>query len=139
DEVIPEEFETSIEIFARVLHKYLVPESEIEAFIDSIRADNYEMLRGVSGLLKKGSLHLDIPHIRIYSIQVQCEDNRIVGKSIEGSGLRKEYCVTLLAIKRGQKYITHIESDTEIRMDDILYLLGTPENISRVSKYLQLS
>jgi len=139
DEVIPEEFETSIEIFARVLHKYLVPENEIEDFIHSIRADNYEMLRGVSGLLNKGSLNLDIPHIRIYSVQVQCENNRIVGKSVEESGLRKEYCVTLLAIQRGQKYITHIDRDTEIHMDDILFLLGTAENISRVSKYLELS
>ena len=139
DEVIPEEFETSIEIFTRVLHKYLVPENEIFSFIEAIRADNYEMLRGVSGLLKKGSLHLDIPHIRIYSIQVQCENNRVVGKSVEESGLRREFCISLLAIQRGQKYITQIEADTEIHMDDVLYLLGTPENISRVSKFLQLS
>ena len=139
DEVIPEEFETSIEIFTRVLHKYLVPENEIFSFIEAIRADNYEMLRGVSGLLKKGSLHLDIPHIRIYSIQVQCENNRVVGKSVEESGLRREFCISLLAIQRGQKYITQIEADTEIHMDDVLYLLGTPENISKVSKFLQLS
>nr|MBC8459088.1 cation:proton antiporter [Deltaproteobacteria bacterium] len=139
DEVIPEEFETSIEIFARVLHKYLVPEHEIETYIDSIRADNYEILRGMGGSLKKGSLHLDGPHIRIYSVQVQCDDNRIVGKRVQDSGLRKEFCITLLAIQRGQRYITHIEANTEIRRDDVLYLLGTPENISRVSKYLQLS
>ena len=139
DEVIPEEFETSIEIFTRVLHKYLVPENEIFSFIEAIRADNYEMLRGVSGLLKKGSLHLDIPHIRIYSIQVQCENNRVVGKSVEESGLRREFCISLLAIQRGQKYITQIEADTEIHMDDVLYLLGTPENISKVNKFLQLS
>ena len=139
DEVIPEEFETSIEIFARVLHKYLVPEHEIETYIDSIRADNYEILRGMGGSLKKGSLHLDVPHIRIYSVQVQCDDNRIVGKRVQDSGLRKEFCITLLAIQRGQRYITHIEANTEIRRDDVLYLLGTPENISRVSKYLQLS
>lgn len=139
DEVIPEEFETSIEIFARVLHKYLVPENEIVSYIESIRADNYEMLRDVRGLLRKGPLHLDIPHIRIYSIQVQCETNRVVGKSVEQSGLRREFCVTLLAIKRKQKYITHIEASTEIHMDDILFLLGTPENISKVSKFLQLS
>ncbi|MBC8436136.1 MAG: cation:proton antiporter [Bacteroidetes bacterium] len=139
DEVIPEEFETSIEIFTRVLHKYLVPENEIFSFIEAIRADNYEMLRGVSGLLKKGSLHLDIPHIRIYSIQVQCENNRVVGKSVEESGLRREFCINLLAIQRGQKYITQIEADTEIHMDDVLYLLGTPENISKVNKFLQLS
>lgn len=139
DEVIPEEFETSIEIFARVLQKYLVPENEIGTFIESVRADNYEMLRGATGFLKKGSLHLDIPHIRIYSVQVQCESNLIVGKSVEDSGLRKEFGVTLLAIKRGQKYITHIDADTEIQMDDLLYLLGTPDNISRVSHYLQHS
>ncbi|MBL7138732.1 MAG: cation:proton antiporter [Bacteroidales bacterium] len=139
DEVIPEEFETSIEIFARVLHKYLVPEHEIETYINSIRADNYEILRGMGGSLKKGSLHLDVPHIRIYSVQVQCDDNRIVGKRVQDSGLRKEFCITLLAIQRGQRYITHIEANTEIRRDDVLYLLGTPENISRVSKYLQLS
>ncbi|MBE0646222.1 MAG: cation:proton antiporter [Bacteroidales bacterium] len=139
DEVIPEEFETSIEIFARVLHKYLVPENEIISYIESIRADNYEMLRDVRGLLRKGPLHLDIPHIRIYSIQVQCETNKVVGKSLEDSRLRREFCVTLLAIQRGTKYITHIDKDTEIRMDDTLFLLGTPENISRVSKYLQLS
>lgn len=139
DEVIPEEFETSIEIFARVLHKYLVPEDEIEAYIESIRADNYEMLRGVSSMFKRGELHLDIPHIRIYSVQVQCEDNRLVGRSVEESGLRKEFCVTLLTIRRGTKYITHIEASTRILRDDVLYLLGTPENISRVSKYLLLS
>jgi len=137
DEVIPEEFETSIEIFARVLQKYLVSENEITAFIDSVRADNYEMLRGVGGMLKRGNLHPDIPHIRIYSIQVQYESNRVVGKSVMESGLRKEFGVTLLAIQRDQKYITHIDAETEIYRDDVLYLLGTPENISRVSRFLK--
>ncbi len=45
DEVIPEEFETSVEIFNRVLRKFMVSESEIEDMIDQIRADCYEVLR----------------------------------------------------------------------------------------------
>ena len=36
DEVIPEEFETSIEIFSRVLRKYLIPHDEIQGFINNI-------------------------------------------------------------------------------------------------------
>lgn len=44
DEVIPEEFETSVEIFARVLEKYLVPRDEIEKYIDEIRSEDYDML-----------------------------------------------------------------------------------------------
>jgi len=139
DEVIPEEFETSIEIFARVLQKYLVPDKEIEAFIESIRADNYEMLRGVSEMFGKGSFNLSIPNVRIYSVRVQCDANRVVGCTLEESGIRREFGVTLIAIQRGTKYITHIEPGTEIRQDDVLFLLGTPENISRVSKYLLVS
>jgi CPA2 family monovalent cation:H+ antiporter-2 len=41
DEVIPEEFETSVEIFSRVLNKYQVPRNEIYNFIDMIREDGY--------------------------------------------------------------------------------------------------
>ena len=45
DEVIPEEFETSVEIFTRVLKKYLTPEPTIERYVQEVRADTYQMLR----------------------------------------------------------------------------------------------
>ena len=48
NEVIPEEHETSVEIFARVLSKYNVPRERIESFVDHIRLDGYEMFRSVS-------------------------------------------------------------------------------------------
>ena len=41
DQVIPEEFETAIEMFERILKKLLVPKSEIEGAISHIRDDNY--------------------------------------------------------------------------------------------------
>ncbi len=37
NEVIPEEFETSVEIFTRVLAKYLIPKAEIEGLVAEIR------------------------------------------------------------------------------------------------------
>ena len=48
NEVIPEEHETSVEIFARVLSKYNVPRERIESFVDHIRLDGYEMFRSIS-------------------------------------------------------------------------------------------
>jgi CPA2 family monovalent cation:H+ antiporter-2 len=48
DEVIPEEFETSVEIFSRVLAKYLVPSEQITEFTSKIRLDNYEMFRDLA-------------------------------------------------------------------------------------------
>src|ERR671930_646595 len=45
NEVIPEEFETSIEIFAHVLRFYLGTREDSEHQIAAIRQDGYEMLR----------------------------------------------------------------------------------------------
>ena len=47
DEVIPEEFETSIEIFSRVLHRYNFPKNVIMDMIDKIRSGSYTALRGM--------------------------------------------------------------------------------------------
>ena len=56
NEVIPEEFETSIEIFTRVLAKYLIPRDQIEALVAEIRADGYEMLRSLAQKPEKRQL-----------------------------------------------------------------------------------
>jgi len=44
-EVIPEEFETSIEIFTRVLNHFSVPEEQIEEVKAEIRAESYRIFR----------------------------------------------------------------------------------------------
>jgi CPA2 family monovalent cation:H+ antiporter-2 len=45
NEVVPEEFETSLEIFARVLRRYNVPEARIREQAEQARSDHYELLR----------------------------------------------------------------------------------------------
>jgi CPA2 family monovalent cation:H+ antiporter-2 len=45
DEVVPEEFETSIQMFHRVLENYGVTEGEILKLVGEVRADNYELLQ----------------------------------------------------------------------------------------------
>src|SRR4030043_539327 len=47
DEVVPEEFETSIEIFARVLHRYSFQRNVILDMVEKIRSNSYTALRGV--------------------------------------------------------------------------------------------
>jgi CPA2 family monovalent cation:H+ antiporter-2 len=46
-EVVPEEFETSVEIFARVLRRLHVPRNVIALQVDLIRGERYGMLRGL--------------------------------------------------------------------------------------------
>jgi CPA2 family monovalent cation:H+ antiporter-2 len=137
DEVIPEEFETSIEIFNRVLKKYLVPYNEIMDFTASIRSSDYEMLTSVKGRPHKPSLqHLHIPNREIVTLSVQQNNRDIVGKSIQTSGIGKNFRVTVLAIKRDTQYITEILPDTKIKQGDLLYIFGNPLNINRLNEAL---
>jgi CPA2 family monovalent cation:H+ antiporter-2 len=45
NEVVPEEFETSLEIFARVLRRYGITEGRIREMAEEARGDHYELLR----------------------------------------------------------------------------------------------
>ena len=139
DEIIPEEFETSIEIFTRVLKKYLVPSDQIEGFINYIRSQNYEMLRTQSGLrVMPDHLQLSIPDVTISTLPVRQGNNKVVGKSVAESALRREFGVTILAIKRGEHFETNIHPEQTIEQDDVLYIFGSPDNISALNGYLEM-
>lgn len=138
DEVIPEEFETSIEIFTKVLKKYLVPGDEITHFVSQIRAHNYDVLRRLGANDDENNFPvLHIPEIEIVSLTVRQGNNRIVGKSIGESNLRKEFNVNILAIRRDGKYITRLTPETKIEQDDVLYLFGNPDCVARMNKHLE--
>lgn len=137
DEVIPEEFETSIEIFTRVLKKYLVPYNEIQEFINNIRSSDYEMLTSLKEKAHRPALqHLNIPNREIVTMQVQQNDRNIVGKTIGKSGIGKNYRLSILAIRRDTHYITDITSETVIKQGDLLYIFGHPQNISKLNQVL---
>ncbi len=134
NQVIPEEFETAIDFFERILGKYLIPRMEIERAIARTRADNYGIFRDHS---KMGgySLLKDIPDIEIAAVKVG-EKSVFAGKTIAQTALRKTCGVTMVAIKNGGTVIPNPEPTTVINGDDIVYLLGKPEMIAIASNIL---
>lgn len=133
NEVIPEEFETSVEIFTRVLNKYLVPTDEIEKFIAEVRSDGYEMFRSPAmSSPSLSDLTLHIPEIEICTLQVN-EGSSIVGKSLAEIELRNRYGVTLLVIRRDSQILTNPDGDTEFSANDVLIILGEPDKIAEVA------
>lgn len=137
DEVIPEEFETSIEIFSKVLSKYLIPAQEIQSFIDLIRSQNYEMFRNPGHLTaRQNGVHLDIPDATFVSLPVIQSTNKIVGKTLRESDLREKYNINVIAIKREEKFISHVRPDEVIAQGDTLYVFGTNEAVSQLSQHI---
>lgn len=140
DEVIPEEFETSIEIFTRVLNKYLMPRDEIEHFTQTIRSDNYDMLRSMVNRKSSmtSTIDLELPEIEVASLRVYAGDDEIVGRPLMESGIRQRFSVTVVAIKRGSDTILNINPNTYIKQGDIIYVVGKPSEVMRFNNCLKV-
>ncbi len=134
NEVIPEEFETSVEIFTRVLSKYLVPKNEIAHLIAEIREDGYQMFRKMSAAasLTVADLHLHLNDIEITPVVVS-SNSPMAGKTLAEIGLRKKTGLTLLAIRRDSQLVTEISAETEIRDNDELFVIGAPDKVAAAS------
>jgi CPA2 family monovalent cation:H+ antiporter-2 len=135
DEVIPEEFETSIEIFSRVLHRYLVPRDEIERQIREIRRSGYEMFRTISaahGPALGLQRFLTGLAFEVYRVEV---GSSVLGHEVARSGVRDTSGASILAIHRADGTMVFNPSpDTPIEAEDLCLLLGTHEQISAASR-----
>jgi CPA2 family monovalent cation:H+ antiporter-2 len=132
NQVIPEEFETSIELFERVLIKLLIPQSEVNKAIAKIRNDNYGIFRD-KYVKKPFNLLKEIPDMETTAYKVQ-DKSTIVGKSRSEIKFREHYGITIVAIKRGDKIIDHPGASTQFFAGDIVYVLGKTENIAHVGE-----
>lgn len=137
DEVIPEEFETSVEIFTRVLTRYLVPRDEIVHFTNEIRSHSYEMLRSLSqGVSTLRDLQLNIPELHIESVRVP-ERSPVVGRTLAELNIRAQYGVTLVAIARNGSVIANPSGSDRLAAGDRLYVLGSADAMSAVESFIR--
>ena len=134
DEVIPEEFETSVEIFSRVLNKYLIPKGTIEQFINEIRADSYPGAAkpGLNFSADLSDIKLNIPDVDITSLLVFPESS-MAGESLSRINVRKEYGVSILAIRRNGEIIVNPSGDMDLEPGDEVIVIGAPDNVIRLS------
>ena len=130
DEVVTEEYETSIEIFSRVLRRYFVPRDEIDRSVKEIRRGGYEAFRpmsreptsavGIERFLSNVSLE-------VYRVEEGCT---VAGATLGSSNVRGRSGVTIVAIQRldGSVLVNPRGSDT-VGPGDVALLLGLPEQI----------
>ena len=136
DQVIAEEFETSIEIFSRVLHQYHVPGNVIANQISLVRFDGYKMLRGLSLDQEKiGRLAALFAAATVDNVQVQPESASI-GRTLKDLDLRRSTGATVIAIVRNGEAITNPGIDFRLVMDDILVLLGAHKELDAAVELL---
>jgi CPA2 family monovalent cation:H+ antiporter-2 len=136
DEVIAEEFETALEILARVLHSFNLPRLRIEEIVMHFRGDAYEAFRGPSPLPDPGLLGEVVPALQIESAAIR-GDSPAVGKSLRELDLRARTGATLLAVQRDGLMETIPRPESRLQEGDLVVLAGTPRQILAAVRVLE--
>ncbi len=128
DEVVPEEYETSISIFNNVLNRLGVDSNHRNELMVSLRNDTYDTFR--SPIIPKNQKDLQKHILDSMCINkfIVHENQAWTGKSLIDSGIRKTFGISVIAlIRKDGITISNPEPTTTINAGDEVIILGERE------------
>jgi len=137
NQVIPEEFETSVEIFARVLKDYRIPGNIIQNQIDIVRQEGYAMFRSPS-IETEGLTRLtEILEASLMDTFYVDAGSPMAGKTLREIDLRNKTGATIIAIVRGGTARTNPPADFVLEPSDVLVVLGSHAELNAANLVLK--
>jgi CPA2 family monovalent cation:H+ antiporter-2 len=138
-QVVPEEFETSIEIFTAVLRHFHVPTNVVHAEVQLLRQERYSLLRGLplprpvleqlDAILQEGTCDTFI----------LLQHSPAVGRTLRELGLRGERGARVVARVRGGVATAADDGDEVLQVGDILVMTGTHAQMEEAFRRLSPS
>ena len=131
DDVVPEEFETSIEIFALVLRTYNMPQDFVMRKAEQVRREGYALLRRsempeLAHHLRGGTLS----DVEVETCRIE-QDSPAAGKTIAQLAVWPRTGASIIAWTRSGVTESNPSKKTELLAGDIVVLLGTRDQIRR--------
>jgi monovalent cation:H+ antiporter-2, CPA2 family len=136
DDVVPEEFETSIEIFALVLRTYGLPQEFITMKAEQVRREGYALLRRSE--LPELAHHLrggTLTDAEVETCRID-DDSPAVGKSFADLAIRPRTGASIIAWTRNGLTESNPSLKTKLMGGDIVVLLGSRTQIRRAMSLL---
>jgi CPA2 family monovalent cation:H+ antiporter-2 len=124
--VIPEEFETSVEIFSRVLQEYHVPDHVVRQQEELIRSGTYRILRerGVPRGEEMVAEFEEFLRRKVIEVFYVAPDSVWAGRIAEDLPVGGETGIVLLAVLRGDRAIVQPPPEERLQEGDKLVLFG---------------
>ena len=133
NQVVVEEFEASLELFARALESYEIPTTRITHELEAVRNEHYGLLRGTAA----PDLTLDtLKHLGIHDALelVEVEDGAAaVGENARTLDLRQQTGAIQVAVVRDGRPIYRRDQTFAYRPGDTAVLVGDREALDRAS------
>lgn len=127
NDVIAEEFEASLVVFARVLAKFMVPRDDIEHMAQDIRREGYKAMLPDS-LAEMAHFSPDKSlaglHVAVFTVDAA---SPLAGRTLEEARLRREHNLTVAAARRGKEFVPNPDGPFQLSPGDRLYVMGTAE------------
>ncbi len=137
DEVVAEEFESSIELFTRVLARFHVPRNVVEAEEKLLRGDRYRMFRSSARGDWVSPALLDLLAAGTVDLHRIAEGSRAAGSSLRELELRRRTGGTVIALVRGREATPNPSPDFRLEAGDVLVLVGSHGEIDAAGRELE--
>ncbi len=134
DHVVPEEMETTVQLFTWVLNSYLIQDETAQRYVRELRSEDYQILRGSlqeAHLMVLEGLDEEGLHTRVVQVR---DDSFAANKTLAELKLRNNFAITILTIKRGNKSIGNPSGDFKIEAGDRLIMVASAENFAKAAK-----
>jgi CPA2 family monovalent cation:H+ antiporter-2 len=134
--VIPEEFETSIQIFRKVLEQYHIPLNVILQQIALLRGESYRWMRSEKPTTDIFTHLEQLLAAGITDTFFVNDDNAHTGKTIGELNFRAKTDATIIAIVREGKTISNPTANEKILTNDTIVITGTHKAVDRAFQLL---
>ncbi|MGA7616692.1 MAG: cation:proton antiporter [Thermoanaerobaculia bacterium] len=136
DDVLAEEFETSIEIFTRVLERFHIPRNIIQAQRQVLRADAYEIFRRSepqSGISRTVAEILGSGLTDIFRVE---HESHAAERTLEELNLRRATGASIIAVVRDQQAWPGPPANLSLKPNDFVVVVGGHAEIDAAFRFL---
>jgi CPA2 family monovalent cation:H+ antiporter-2 len=137
DEAIPSEFETSIELFVRLLTHLGVPRHVVRLQESLIRIGHYRALRGIGATPELLEETRKIVMGGILETAQVMKGSEAAGRTLAELDLRRKTGATVLSVVRNEVPEPTPDGPTRLEAEDLVVLYGPHEAIDRALRLLE--
>ena len=136
DDVVPEEFETSIEIFSLVLQTYKLPQSFVMQMVTQVRHEGYALLRRSESPELEHHLHGGTSADAAVETCRIDDDSPVQGKTLAEIALPSRTGASVIAWTHAGVTQANPSENTRLMAGDIVVLLGSRVQIRQAMELL---
>ena len=136
DEAIPEEFETSIQIFSIVLKRFHVPLNVIVQQVNLLRSEAYSLMRKDQGKFHALTNINEFLMAGVTEVYYVNGTNKFIDSTLSEINLRAKTDTTIIAIVREKQTVSNPSGKEKIKAHDTLVLTGNHKAVDDAIEYL---